>query len=73
LTFSFTRQRLESVSWDCRDVFQFFSVIEHPEFPARHHLDLGELAAAAATEKLRERCVWTGKPPLRAREVPCAK
>ena len=52
LTFSVTRQRLESVSWDCRDVLEFFSVIEHPEFPARHLLDVGELTTSAATEKL---------------------
>jgi len=52
LTFSVTRQRLESVSWNCRDVFQLFSVIEHPEFPPCHLLDVGELVAAVATEKL---------------------
>lgn len=52
LPFSVTGQRLESISWNCRDVFQLFSVIEHLEFPARHFLDEGKLAAAVATEKL---------------------
>ena len=52
LTFPVTRQRLESVSWDSRDVFQPFSVIEHSEFPTRQLLDVSELAAAVAAEKL---------------------
>jgi len=52
LAFPVTRQRLESVSWNCRDVFPLFSIIEHPELPARHLRDVCELAAAVTLEEL---------------------
>jgi hypothetical protein len=41
-----------SVSWNCRHVFQLFSVIERPELPARHLRDVCEFAAAVTSEKL---------------------
>jgi len=52
LPLSVTGQRFKSVSWYRRDVFQRCSIIEHPEFPARHFLDVAKLAAAVAVEEL---------------------
>jgi hypothetical protein len=52
LTLSVTAESLKPVSWNCRHVFQFPGVVQHPKLPPRHRSNVTESAALLAVKKL---------------------
>ena len=47
-----TDQHLDPIPWNRRQIFQFLSVIEHPQFSPRNRFDAFEPASPFAVEQL---------------------
>jgi hypothetical protein len=68
LTLPAAAQSLKPVSRNRREVFQFFRVVEHAQFPPRYLCDIAELPAALSVKQLLgvrgvERSDHTGSIP----------
>jgi hypothetical protein len=45
-------QRLDPVTWNHRNVFQFFGVVKHSQFPPRYLGDIAEFSASLSMKQL---------------------
>jgi hypothetical protein len=52
LTLPVTPKSLKPVSWHCRQVLQFLSIVQHPKLPPCNHSNIAASAALLAVEKL---------------------